>query len=56
MSETENLHTKMLFNKLFSGIAMGYWLDDRRVRVPAGTGNFSLHHRVQTGFVAHPAF
>jgi hypothetical protein len=25
------------------------------VRVPAGTGNFSLHHRVQTGSEAHPA-
>jgi hypothetical protein len=22
---------------------------------PAGAGNFSLHHRVQTGFEAHPA-
>jgi hypothetical protein len=25
------------------------------VRVPTGTGNFSLHHRVQTGSVSHPA-
>jgi hypothetical protein len=25
-----------------------------RVRVPAGAGNFSLHHRVQTGPGAHP--
>jgi hypothetical protein len=25
------------------------------VRVPAGAGNFSLHHRVQTGSGAHPA-
>jgi hypothetical protein len=25
------------------------------VRVPAGTGNFSLHHRVHTGSGAHPA-
>jgi hypothetical protein len=25
------------------------------VRVPAGTGNFSLHHRVQTGSGAHPS-
>jgi hypothetical protein len=24
-------------------------------RVPAGAGNFSLHHRVQTGSQAHPA-
>jgi hypothetical protein len=39
------------------GIALGYELDDRgsRVRFPAGAGNFSLHHRVQTGSVAHPA-
>jgi hypothetical protein len=25
------------------------------VRVPAAAGNFPLHHRVQTGSVAHPA-
>jgi hypothetical protein len=25
------------------------------VRVPAGAGNFSLQHRVQTGSEAHPA-
>jgi hypothetical protein len=33
------------------GIALGYGLDDRssRVRLPAGAGNFSLHHRVQNG-------
>jgi hypothetical protein len=39
------------------GIALGYGLDDRgsRVRFPAGTGNFSLHHRVQNGSEAHPA-
>jgi hypothetical protein len=32
-------------------------LDDRgsRVRFPAETGNFSLHHRVQNGSGAHPA-
>jgi hypothetical protein len=32
------------------GIALGYGLDDRgpRVRFPAGAGNFSLHHCVQT--------
>jgi hypothetical protein len=40
------------------GIALGYGLDDRdsRVRFPAGAGNFSLHHRVQNGSGAHPAF
>jgi hypothetical protein len=39
------------------GIALGYGLDDRgsRLRFPAGAGNFSLHHRVQNGFGAHPA-
>jgi hypothetical protein len=38
-------------------IALGYGLDDRgsRVRFPAGAGNFSLHHRVQTGSGTHPA-
>jgi hypothetical protein len=40
------------------GIALGYGLDDRgsRVRFLAGVGNFSLHHRVQNGSGAHPAF
>jgi hypothetical protein len=39
------------------GIALGYGLEDRgsRVRFPTGTGNFSLHHRVQNGSGAHPA-
>jgi hypothetical protein len=38
------------------GIALVYRLDDwdSRVRFPVGTGNFSLHHRVQNGFGAHP--
>jgi hypothetical protein len=38
-------------------IGMGYGLDDRgsRVRFAAGAGNFSLHHRVQTGSGTHPA-
>jgi hypothetical protein len=37
-------------------VALGYGLDDRgsRVRFLAGAGNFSLHHRVQYGFGAHP--
>jgi hypothetical protein len=37
-------------------IALGYGLDDQgsRVRIPAGAGNFSLHHRVQNGSGAHP--
>jgi hypothetical protein len=39
------------------GIALGYGLDERgsRVRFPAGSGNFSLHHRVQNGSGAHSA-
>jgi hypothetical protein len=39
------------------GIATDYGLDDRviGVRFLAGAGNFSLHHRVQTGSGAHPA-
>jgi hypothetical protein len=39
------------------GIATGYELDDwgSAVRFSARTGNFSLHHRVQTGSGAHPA-
>jgi hypothetical protein len=40
------------------GIALGYGLDDRgsRVRFPARAGNFSLHHRVQNCFGAHPTY
>jgi hypothetical protein len=39
------------------GIRLGYRLDDQgsRVRFPAGAGNFSLHHRVQSGSEAHSA-
>jgi hypothetical protein len=39
------------------GTELGYGLDDRSSRVlfPAGTGNFSLHHRVHTESGAHPA-
>jgi hypothetical protein len=39
------------------GVALGYGLDVRgsRVRFPAGTGNFSLHYRVQNGSGAHQA-
>jgi hypothetical protein len=40
------------------GIALNYWLDDRgsKVRFPAGTGKFSLHHRVQNFSGTHPAY
>jgi hypothetical protein len=39
------------------GIALGYELDDRgsRIRFPAGTRDFSLHHRVQNSSGIHPA-
>jgi hypothetical protein len=39
------------------GIALGYGLDDwdSKVRFPAGTENFSLHHRVQNVSGTHPA-
>jgi hypothetical protein len=39
------------------GIALGYGLDDRgsRVRLPAGAGNFPLHHWVQKSSGAHLA-
>jgi len=33
----------------------GLWAGWSRVWVPSGIGNFSLHHRVQTGSVSHPA-
>jgi hypothetical protein len=38
-------------------IALGYGLDGRssRVRFPAGAGNFSIHHRDQSGSGAHLA-
>jgi hypothetical protein len=38
------------------GRGTGYGLDDRMigVRFPAGTGNFSLRHRVQIGCGVHP--
>jgi hypothetical protein len=35
------------------GVVTGWTIG---VRFPAGTGNFSLHHRVQTGSGAHPDF
>jgi hypothetical protein len=37
------------------GTATNYGLDDRMngVRIPAGAGDFSLRHRVQTGSGAH---
>jgi hypothetical protein len=42
---------------LTTGREITHGLDDRgsRIRFPAGTGNFSLYHRVQNGSGAHPA-
>jgi hypothetical protein len=39
------------------GIALGYRMGDRgcRIRLPAGSGNFSLNHRVHNGSGAYPA-
>jgi hypothetical protein len=39
------------------GIATGYGLDDGTIgiRFPAGAGNSSLCHRVQTGSGSHPS-
>jgi hypothetical protein len=39
------------------GIALVHALNDRgtSVQFPTGAGNFSPHHRVHTGSVAHPA-
>jgi hypothetical protein len=36
-------------------LGSGLWAGYSRVAVPAGTGNFSLHHRVQNGSGARPA-
>jgi hypothetical protein len=61
LQETEHeepyLHHAAFLKDSSVGIALGYGLDDRgsRVPFPAGTGNFSLHHRVQNGSGAHPA-
>jgi hypothetical protein len=38
-----------------SGIAPGLRVGRSGVEVPAGAGNFSPHHRIQTGSGAHPA-
>jgi hypothetical protein len=38
---------------VFAGLGLDDWCS--RIRFPAGTGNFSLHHRIQNGAGAHPA-
>jgi hypothetical protein len=52
--------TKHIQNPVGAGIAQWYSAGLRAgwsgVRVPAGGGNFSLHHRVQTCSGAHQAF
>jgi hypothetical protein len=47
----------LLYN-ISVGMALSYGMDDRDSKVwfPAGAGNLSLHHRVDTGSGAHPAF
>jgi len=42
---------------LWTGIAAGYGLDNQMIGVwfPAGVGNFSLRHHIQTGSGAYPA-
>jgi hypothetical protein len=38
-----------------SSTALGHGLDDWGAQVLAGTGNFFVHHCVQTSSVAHPS-
>jgi hypothetical protein len=51
--------TMRYFHKMGSRVAQWYSAELRaggsEVRVPAGAGNFSLHHRVQTGSRGHSA-
>jgi hypothetical protein len=57
--------TKMMYLHLFTSIQVGavmaQWFSAGLragwsvVRIPAGAGNFSLHHSVQNGYGAHPA-
>jgi hypothetical protein len=56
-SDASSPHPPTHFRDSSVGIELGYGLDDRgsRVRFPAGTGNFSLNHRVHNGSGAHPA-
>jgi hypothetical protein len=59
------IHDKIILESLLErsryssvGIALGYGLNDRgsRFQFLAGAGNLSLHHRVQKGSGAHPAY
>jgi hypothetical protein len=51
------IHITSVYLLTSVSIAIDYGLDDRMigVRIPAGAGNFSLRHHVQTGSGAHPA-
>jgi hypothetical protein len=44
-----------MYNLQAQCCSSGLWAGWSVVRVPAEAGNFSLHHRVQTGSGAHPA-
>jgi hypothetical protein len=62
MSATVSLQSKCSLSPLYIrdssvGISLGYGLDDHcsGVRFPSGSGNISLHYRVQNGSGAHPA-
>jgi hypothetical protein len=56
MRETYVLDDVIMRRDSSVGIATGCGLDDRMigVRFPAGAGNFSLRHHVQTVCGAHP--
>jgi hypothetical protein len=49
------LYLILSFGGLAQWYSAGLWAGWSVVRFPAGAGNFSLHHRVQTGSGAHPA-
>jgi hypothetical protein len=55
--KTRYIHPNHYHHYSSVGIALGYGLYDRGsgVRFPAGSGNFSLHYRIQNGSEAHPA-
>jgi hypothetical protein len=57
--DESNLNFPKIQSNIGAGIAQWYSAGLRAgwsgFRVPAGAGNFSLHHRVQTGSGAHSA-
>jgi hypothetical protein len=60
MNAFENVGLKLVTKSHDSSVSivLGYGLDDQgsRVQFPVGSGNFSLHHRIQNGSGVHPAF